>query len=78
MNKKLVLIIGLVVLVVAVPLIQARIRGTAAVEVEYWPVMDPTAVEGARSQRLDAYRGVRDAILARIHARFGQPGMAGL
>jgi HlyD family secretion protein len=34
MNKKLVLIIGLVVLVVAVPLIQARIRGTAAVEVE--------------------------------------------
>jgi HlyD family secretion protein len=34
MNKKLVLIISLVVLVVAVPLIQARIRGTAAVEVE--------------------------------------------
>jgi HlyD family secretion protein len=34
MNKKLVLIIGLVVLVVAVPLIQARIRGTASVEVE--------------------------------------------
>jgi HlyD family secretion protein len=34
MNKKLILIIGLVVLVVAVPLIQARIRGTAAVEVE--------------------------------------------
>jgi HlyD family secretion protein len=34
MNKKLILIIGLVMLVVAVPLIQARIRGTAAVEVE--------------------------------------------
>jgi HlyD family secretion protein len=34
MNKKLIAIIGLVVLVVAVPLIQARIRGTAAVEVE--------------------------------------------
>jgi HlyD family secretion protein len=34
MNKKLILIIGLVVLVVAVPLIQARIRGTASVEVE--------------------------------------------
>src|SRR5688572_3990656 len=33
MNKKLILIIGLVLLVVAVPLIQARIRGTAAVEV---------------------------------------------
>ena len=34
MNKKLILIIGLVVLVVAVPLIQARVRGTASVEVE--------------------------------------------
>jgi HlyD family secretion protein len=34
MNKKLLLIIGLVVLVVAVPLINARIRGTSAVEVE--------------------------------------------
>jgi HlyD family secretion protein len=34
MNKKLFLIIGLVLLVVAVPLIQARIRGTASVEVD--------------------------------------------
>lgn len=34
MNKKLLLIIGLVVLVVAAPLIQARLRGTSAVEVE--------------------------------------------
>jgi HlyD family secretion protein len=34
MNKKLMLIIGLVVLVVAVPLINARIRGTSSVEVE--------------------------------------------
>jgi protein-tyrosine-phosphatase len=55
-----------------------EVTRSAAVEVEYWPVVDPTAVEGARSQRLDAYREVRDAILARIHARFGQPGMAGL
>ena len=34
MNKKLFFIIGLVVLVVAAPLIQARLRGTSAVEVE--------------------------------------------
>jgi HlyD family secretion protein len=34
MNKKLMLIIGIVVLVVAVPLINARVRGTSAVEVE--------------------------------------------
>ncbi len=34
MNKKLVLIVGLVLLVVAVPLIQARMRGGASVAVE--------------------------------------------
>src|SRR5262245_45622096 len=33
MNKKLLLIVGIVVLVVAVPLIQARFRGAAVVEV---------------------------------------------
>jgi len=30
---------------------------TAATRVEYWPTMDPTAVEGSREQRLLAYRG---------------------
>jgi HlyD family secretion protein len=34
MNKKLMLIIGIVVLVVAVPLVQARLRGSSSVEVE--------------------------------------------
>ena len=34
MNKKLMLIIGIVALVVAVPLIQARLRGSSSVEVE--------------------------------------------
>ena len=35
---------------------------TMAVEVEYWPTADPTAVEGSREQRLDAYRdGARPA-----------------
>jgi protein-tyrosine-phosphatase len=47
-------------------------RGTAA-EVEYWPVTDPSAVEGARDVRLDAYRRTRDQILARLKARFGIP-----
>ena len=45
-------------------------RGTAA-EVEYWPVGDPSAVEGSREMRLDAYRNTRDQILARLKARFG-------
>jgi protein-tyrosine-phosphatase len=47
-------------------------RGTAA-EVEYWPVTDPSAVEGTREMRLDAYRTTRDQILARLKARFGAP-----
>jgi len=43
---------------------------TLAAEVEYWPTADPTAIEGSRAQRLDAYRAVRDQLLARIRARF--------
>jgi protein-tyrosine-phosphatase len=38
--------------------------------VEYWPTADPTATEGNRAQRLDAYRAVRDQLQARIKARF--------
>jgi protein-tyrosine-phosphatase len=39
---------------------------TMAVEALYWPTIDPTAVQGSREQRLDAYRGVRDGLLKRI------------
>ena len=38
--------------------------------VEYWPTADPTAAEGNREQRLDAYRAIRDQLIARIYARF--------
>jgi protein-tyrosine-phosphatase len=41
-----------------------------AVDVEYWPTADPSAVEGSREQRLDAYRAVRDQLLANIRHRF--------
>ncbi len=43
---------------------------TSAIEVEYWPTMDPTAVEGSREQRLEAYRAVRDELMRRIKERF--------
>ena len=43
---------------------------TAAVEVEYWPTADPTIQEGSREQRLEAYRAVRDTLMARIRGRF--------
>jgi protein-tyrosine-phosphatase len=46
---------------------------TIAAEVEYWPTPDPTDTEGSREQRLDAYRAVRDMLLARIKERFGVP-----
>jgi protein-tyrosine-phosphatase len=48
---------------------------TLAVDVEYWPMPDPSAAEGSRAQRLDAYREVRDMLLSRIKERFGwRPG----
>ena len=43
---------------------------TQAIEVEYWPTPDVTAVTGSREQMLDAYRGVRDALMTRIRERF--------
>jgi protein-tyrosine-phosphatase len=46
---------------------------TSAVDVEYWPTADPSAVEGTRAQRLDAYRDVRDQLLSRIRERFAGP-----
>ena len=46
---------------------------TVAAEVEYWPTPDPTDTEGSREQRLEAYRAVRDQLLARITARFASP-----
>ena len=39
---------------------------TLAVDVVYWPTVDPTAVQGSRDQMLDAYRAVRDGLKKRI------------
>ena len=44
---------------------------TIASDVEYWPTVDPTGIEGSRAQRLDAYREVRDQLMAQIQQRFG-------
>jgi protein-tyrosine-phosphatase len=46
---------------------------TLAADVAYWPTPDPTDTEGSREQRLEAYRAVRDMLLARIKERFGPP-----
>src|SRR5690606_22119480 len=37
---------------------------TEAVDVEYWPTPDPTLANGSRQQILDAYRALRDLLMA--------------
>jgi protein-tyrosine-phosphatase len=39
---------------------------TLAIDVLYWPTLDPTAIEGSRERVLDGYRSVRDGLLERI------------
>lgn len=45
----------------------------AHIDVEYWPILDPTGLTDAREARLAAYRLTRDQIRDRILARFGPP-----
>lgn len=45
---------------------------TMACEVEYWPTLDASIIEGNRETRLDAYRAVRDELMKRIRERFPQ------
>ncbi|MBB4002782.1 MAG: low molecular weight phosphatase family protein [Aurantimonas endophytica] len=48
--------------------------GTSSVEVEFWPMPDPSAATGSREQILDAYRDVRRRIEERIRKRLLPPG----
>ncbi len=41
-----------------------------ACDVEYWPTYDPLLQEGSQTQRLDAFRQVRDGLLTRLKQRF--------
>ena len=43
---------------------------TMAVELEYWPSMDPTGIYGSREIIIGALRQVRDQLLKRIEERF--------
>jgi protein-tyrosine-phosphatase len=44
-----------------------------ALDVEYWPMPDPTGVEGSRPQVLAAYRDLRDRLSAHIAERLASP-----
>ena len=43
--------------------------------VEYWPIIDPTGLGEGREAKLQAYRQARDQIRDRMLARFGEPGI---
>lgn len=42
-------------------------------DVEYWPVLDPTGLGEGREAKLSAYRQTRDQIRERLIDRFGPP-----
>lgn len=45
-------------------------------EIEYWPILDPTGLGESRDAKLSAYRQARDQIRDRMVARFGEPDPA--
>ena len=45
----------------------------AHIDVEYWPIMDPSGLGETRDAKLTAYRQARDQIKQRLLARFGPP-----
>ena len=51
---------------------------TMAVDAEYWPTQDPSAIDGSREQILSAYRDVRDTLMKRIRTRFGSLSAPGV
>jgi arsenate reductase len=44
-----------------------------ALDVEYWPILDPTGLGETREAKLASYRQARDQIRDRMLARFGPP-----
>jgi len=42
-------------------------------EVEYWPIMDPTGLGESRSAKLHSYRQTRDQIVQHLTGRWGAP-----
>ena len=42
----------------------------ASLEIEFWPIMDPTGFGEKREEKLEAFRGARDQIYQRIKDRF--------
>ena len=43
-------------------------------EVEYWPILDPTGLGDGREAKLESYRQARDQIIERLQAKWGTGG----
>jgi len=46
-----------------------------SLQVEYWPIMDPTSIGEGRDYKLAAYRKARDQIIATLTTKFGAPSI---
>ena len=42
-------------------------------DVEYWPILDPTGLGEGREAKLTQFRAARDQIISRLKDRFGPP-----
>ena len=42
-------------------------------DVEYWPILDPTGLGESREDKLASYRSARDQIIERLRTRWGAP-----
>ena len=42
-------------------------------DVEYWPILDPTGLGETREAKLENYRQARDQIISQLTGRFGDP-----
>ena len=42
-------------------------------DVEFWPILDPTGLGETREAKLESYRASRDQIVGHLRARFGVP-----
>ena len=58
------------------PASQARAEELTRVfhlDIEFWPIIDPTGLGETREAKLDNYRAARDQIVSRLTERFGGP-----
>ncbi|MGR3617677.1 MAG: arsenate-mycothiol transferase ArsC [Paracoccaceae bacterium] len=44
-----------------------------SLDVEYWPIMDPTGLGETRDAKIASYRQTRDQIIQRLQNRWGEP-----